>query len=286
MQMHKRKNIIELTKVLVIGGISEYSIPSVYYAGNSKLISTNKLLYQGDFMRIRQPFLFKTKQPFSVLNQELTLEETIKEVASRLQSNKHTHILSTYSPSNIKQFKGAPMDITFDIYSVTGYIAFLHECEMTANYHDLPKQIVKDLQYAHSKDILCFYLTVVLNMLLRNMHKKNPQMVQGFFSYDSTSLGINESILSTGIHCFTTIDDGVIDVCFYAQNTHLLAEEPAIIGEVPEQLSLYGWQEPQMTEEMYIEMFSKKNHKKSTTHFKYCHIVGYQNFLLQSMANK
>lgn len=218
---------------------------------------------------------------FEFCQGRLTPKERVEKMISSIQDNKHIFTTHHYNEETLLRFKGKQIENASDIANPVSYVSFLESCLMNDDYEDLPNEIIKDLCYANKKGIVCFYLTVVLNMILRDVHEvKDIQMIQGFFDYDSTFFGFTQPIATTGVHAFSLVHGGVIDTTFYPQNADYVCDQAVMFGVVPDDIGLYGWTEPLETEQAYINLFAKKNHGRSINYFKLCHLTAYQDFLM------
>lgn len=227
----------------------------------------------------------QTKPSISSHNYNLELEEKVQLISQAIEENKYIYTTKPYNEDNITKFTGIDIDKSLDIISPTGYVAFLQSCLMDGDFSDLPNEIVKDLCLANKHGIVCFYLTAVLNMLLRDVHDmQDVKMIQGFYDYKTTLFGFSKSMPYTGVHAFSLVNGGVIDACFFQQNIDYPANSPVMIGTVPDDIALYGWSETVMNEQMYIDFFSKKNHKRSIAHLELCHATAYQDYLSHMLS--
>lgn len=227
----------------------------------------------------------QTKPSIASFDYNLELGEKVNLISQAIKDNKYIYTTLSYNMNNVTKFTGRDVDGSLDIMSPTGYVTFLQNCLATGDFYDLPNEIVKDLCLAEKCGIVCFYLTTVLNMLLRDVHGiQDVKMIQGFYDYETTLFGFSNKMINTGVHAFSCVDGAVIDTCFYQQNIDYPTTSPVMVGKVPEDINLYGWSETITNEQMYIDYFSKKNHKRSVAHLLLCHATAYQDFLTHLLS--
>ena len=218
---------------------------------------------------------------------KLISKDFVSELLHKLNNSEQILTSYDYTANDMERFYGMDIERNTDLMTPITYVMFLEECVRNEEFYDLPKEMIKDLLYAKKMNITNFYLTVVLNMLLRDVHELgNVKMVQGMYKYSSDFFGFSESVEQQGVHAFSLVGDSVVDVCFYPQNIAFKTDESFIVGTVPEGVEFFGWQENISTEEGYKTMFARKNHRGSVAHFKYCHIVAYNELLLTLSTKK
>jgi hypothetical protein len=115
---------------------------------------------------------------------------------------------------------------------------------------------------------LCIYLSVLLYWLLREngIPEKDVKLCQGFYKHNLRKdfpemlIGGPFGRIQTGIHSWITYQGNIIDVTIGQQESVFDFEgSPYVMGEIPEGLHYYGWEEPEQIAKDYARMIAREN---------------------------
>lgn len=191
-----------------------------------------------------------------------SIQKTTKNYIEYIENNLFSNVVKT--PENVRRYKGQTIKPFLNEFtSVICYVASLNKAVVMEDYSHVTQSIKEDLKLAQSKGELCVYLSIVTNALLRDLFPHiNCSLVQGFYTYASknhTTHSYNAEC--TGFHAFSVVGEKVIDCCFFSTDPEYKTPAPAIIGEVPDDIHFYGWEESVSLEQKYIEEYALANHK-------------------------
>lgn len=224
-------------------------------------------------------------------------DEKISKVYETFNNNGFTSF--EYSKSNILEFKGNldfnPKDYkdVAMVEMISYYAYFLIKCSIDFDLDKIPnKTVAKQIIQADKEGILCTYLSVVANLLIRDLTMFRCKLIQGYSTF-SSQLGLDQIGLGSllppmdmsNLHVFSTYNNGkVLDCSFIIENPDYNTELSHINGVVPIDVELKGWEESLETEIKYINMFASWDNQ-SMLEWKLMHIEGLK-FLMHDYVQK
>jgi hypothetical protein len=184
----------------------------------------------------------------AILSDNPTIEEIATHTAGFFEADWKTSKkyivddLQTYQSKAIKQSR-------FNSQFAT---TFIYVSEITSNFGDnkfdgIPKLALNELLRWDGKGGFCIYSAVLSYCLLYEngaFNKDELKLVQGFYKHPTEGILqlFNFNNQQVGLHAFITADGSVVDFAI-CQERCVFNFDGSILGELPDGMELYGWEE-------------------------------------------
>jgi len=184
----------------------------------------------------------------AVLSENPTIEEIAQHTIGFFEAD--WKVSRKYIVDEVKPYKSKPINnskIKSQFATIYLYLEFITNHYAEYKFDGIPELAQKELYTWDNKGGFCIYSSILSFCLLYEdgiFNNDDLKLVQGFYKHPTQGILqlLNCTGQQVGIHAFITADGAVIDfgIC---QEKCVFDFDGYILGDIPEGMELYGWEE-------------------------------------------